>query len=262
MPKHPEGDRNFDGLVQRFQRNIYQTLKGKTRLAVLQRDFDQHLLSPGASVLDVGAGEGRWASELASRGHRVTLVDVSEQMLEASRAWFAQQPWWPQYRHQIAWHQSSIHELHEVLNGSYDVVCCHALLEWLQEPSWGLRCLNEYVAPQGWLSVLFYNVDGLVYKNLLRGNFGKVRNADYRGFRGSLTPTSPLSINEITAQLTQLGYSIACVSGVRVFFDYILDPAARASLDPQDVIEMELLFSQRDPYRGLGRYVHILAQKL
>lgn len=261
MAKHPQGDRNFDGLVNRFQRNIYNTLKGKTRLAVLQRDFQEFINQEHLTVLDVGAGEGRWAGNMAAEGHPVTLVDVSQQMMSTSQAWFAQQSWYEQYSHQIQWHLASLYDLPEVLNTQYDIVCCHAVLEWLQEPESGVQKIKEWVKPGGYLSLLFYNLDGLIYKNLLRGNFSKVRAKDYRGHRGSLTPLSPLSIGDVTQQLQNLDFKIMCTSGVRVFYDYILDPKQRFALDQQQVIEMELAFSRQDPFRGLGRYIHILARK-
>lgn len=42
-------------------------------------------LAPGARVLDVPCGEGRLALELASRGYRVTGVDITEPLLEDAR---------------------------------------------------------------------------------------------------------------------------------------------------------------------------------
>jgi ubiquinone/menaquinone biosynthesis C-methylase UbiE len=44
------------------------------------------LLGPGARVLDVPCGAGRHAIELATRGYRVTGVDISSEFLEAAKA--------------------------------------------------------------------------------------------------------------------------------------------------------------------------------
>ena len=48
-------------------------------------------------------------------------------------------------------------------------------------------------------------------------------------------------------------------SGVRVINDY-LKKQLPADFDTQQLIEMELAYSQREPYLSLGRYVHFLAQ--
>jgi SAM-dependent methyltransferase len=42
-------------------------------------------LAPGARVLDLGGGPGRYAIELASRGHRVVLADLSPELLAVAR---------------------------------------------------------------------------------------------------------------------------------------------------------------------------------
>lgn len=42
-------------------------------------------VSPGASVLDVGCGVGRWSCLLAARGARVTGVDISATMIAQAR---------------------------------------------------------------------------------------------------------------------------------------------------------------------------------
>jgi ubiquinone/menaquinone biosynthesis C-methylase UbiE len=42
-------------------------------------------LAPGSRVLDLGGGPGRYAIELARRGHRVVLADLSPNLLEVAR---------------------------------------------------------------------------------------------------------------------------------------------------------------------------------
>lgn len=41
---------------------------------------------PGARILDLGCGDGRWSRELARSGHRVTAVDYSHEALRLARA--------------------------------------------------------------------------------------------------------------------------------------------------------------------------------
>jgi SAM-dependent methyltransferase len=42
------------------------------------------LIGPGASVLDVGCGVGRWASRLVAAGHRVTGIEPAPRMADAA----------------------------------------------------------------------------------------------------------------------------------------------------------------------------------
>jgi ubiquinone/menaquinone biosynthesis C-methylase UbiE len=57
------------------------------REAVAWRDaLSRHLPSPGARILDAGAGAGALSLLAAELGHRVTALDFSERMLELARA--------------------------------------------------------------------------------------------------------------------------------------------------------------------------------
>ncbi|MBI5095634.1 MAG: methyltransferase domain-containing protein [Candidatus Hydrogenedentes bacterium] len=47
-------------------------------------------LAPSSRVLDLGGGPGRYAVELAQRGHRIVLADISPELLEAARQKFVQ----------------------------------------------------------------------------------------------------------------------------------------------------------------------------
>jgi S-adenosylmethionine-dependent methyltransferase len=253
-PKHPAQDRNFDDLTPRFRRNIYHTLKGQIRLAVLARDFAEHLPSAPSEILDVGAGLGQFALQLAQQGHRLTLVDLSAQMLaEAEQAFAAAQV-------SASFICCPLQSLAEQVPGrEFDGVMCHAVMEWLVEPYSLVAQLKPWIKPGGWLSLLFYNLHGVVFKNLLRTNFKKVAAQDFRGRIGSLTPLNPLEPEQVRASLAAAGFELLCHSGVRVFHDYILDDALRER-QGEALIAQELAFSQQLPYRDLGRYVHLLAR--
>jgi ubiquinone/menaquinone biosynthesis C-methylase UbiE len=45
----------------------------------------EHHLAPNSTILDLGGGPGRYSVELASRGHRLTLVDLVEEHLYIAR---------------------------------------------------------------------------------------------------------------------------------------------------------------------------------
>jgi S-adenosylmethionine-dependent methyltransferase len=83
-------DRNFDDLVHKFRTHIYGSPKGTIRLAVLQRDIDLALEGVSKNIplniLDAGAGAGTFSSRFAQQGHRVTLCDISANMLDLASA--------------------------------------------------------------------------------------------------------------------------------------------------------------------------------
>lgn len=262
-------DRNFDDLAARFQRNIYGGLKGRIRLAVLQRDFGQHLAVPPfipqnetqkpLRILDAGGGQGQFSLQFARAGHELVLCDLSEEMLKLARTEARRL----EVEQLVTFVHGPIQGLGQQLPESgqtFDLVLCHAVMEWVVKPRELLSVLMQHLAPAGRLSLSFYNLHAMVYKNLVRGNLGKVLKQDYGGFRGSLTPINPLAPETVFEWLAELPLEILCTSGIRVFHDYILDKSVREQ-NPDTVVELELALSQREPYRALGRYMHVLAQR-
>ena len=72
----------FEGLIVDFWEAVIPEETTRTEADFLEK----HLrLAPGARVLDVPCGAGRIAIELASRGHRLTGVDISQGFLESAR---------------------------------------------------------------------------------------------------------------------------------------------------------------------------------
>ncbi|MDO3382273.1 methyltransferase domain-containing protein [Gilvimarinus algae] len=264
MPKQSvDTDRNFDDLAERFDRNIYGGLKGAIRLAVLNRDFADFLpiapfvpLTPDKTfrIFDAGGGQGQFSIPFAAAGHQLLLCDLSEKMLEKAKL-----------RAESAGALDRVELIQgpvQTLPGEeqFDLVICHAVLEWVVEPQALLASVAQRVQPGGYLSLIFYNRHALVYKNLLRTNYRKIVQSDYRAFRGSLTPINPLDPEQVVHWCDQLLLTPICHSGIRVFYDYILDPALRQR-EPEQVIELEVSLSRQAPYRDLGRYIHLLLRK-
>lgn len=252
-------DRIFNGVSDRFLRNIYGTRKGEVRLALLWRDFEAAI--PGLvtgetpmSVLDIGAGIGQVSCRLAALGHAVTLAEPAEEMRQlACRFWREQ----GQEIERITMLPATVQELPGRLS-PMQFVMAHALLEWLADPLSALPSISAQMLPGGWLSLMFYNRHAAAWSNLMQGNLERVRKGYLRGRRKSLAPISPLVPQEVISALEALGLRIVSFSGIRIFSDYMND-AEQVPLE--EVVETEWFLSRQEPYRSLARYVHLIAQK-
>lgn len=252
-------DRNFDDLAHRFQRNVYSSLKGQVRLGILRRDLEEflpELKADSLRVLDAGGGQGQMSVYFAQQGHDVLLCDISEQMLALAKTALDQAGVLAKVKLQ----HDSIQNVLADEQAGFDAIVCHAVMEWVAEPQALLAALATALKPGGKLSLIYYNLNGLIYKNLLRNNFKKIRQEKWRGYRGSLTPSNPLRPEQVNQWLDESGLETLCESGIRVFHDYILDPQERQR-DPEGVLEMELKHSRLMPFKHLGRYIHVLCQK-
>ncbi|WP_193073924.1 methyltransferase domain-containing protein [Pseudomonas sp. FME51] len=251
-------DRYFDQLGTHFARKIYAGPKGAIRLAVLTRDLQEWLaeLAPeGQSlrILDVGAGLGHISEWLLQRGHSVTVSEPAEEMLMAARERLETQPLQPGQTVQFL--QLPLQQL-PARGQRYDVVICHAVLEWLADPAAALHCLRQLINDDGAVSLAFYNRDALIYKNLIKGQFRKLQRNQLAGEgKRSLTPQQPLDPREVYTWMAAAGFDCRAQTGVRVFHDYMHEPF-KSDADAQQVIEQELLYSLHPAYRHLGRYLH------
>jgi S-adenosylmethionine-dependent methyltransferase len=252
-------DRNFDDLARRFAANIYGSPKGQIRLAILQEDLDSLLLRIPASkklrILDAGCGLGYMALYLAQQGHDVVLCDHSAAMLQSAKQLFAEQA--PAAN--VTFIESAVQNLQQHLEDQFDLVLFHAVLEWVTEPQHTLAELLKFVCPGGYFSLLFYNRNSLVMRNLLRGNFRKLVSEKYAGDPNSLTPTNPLLPEEVNVWLEALDLTVLSRTGVRIIYDY-LSRDIREQRSLEDILEMERRFCRQEPFLGLGRYIHVLAQ--
>ena len=209
-------------------------------------------------VLDVGAGLAQISIELAKDGHDVTINDISANMLEIAKQNAGETA------QTIIWHTCPYQQLDDKLTGKYDLILCHAVLEWLAEPKLIMDFFDRWLvddrAEKGVLSLCFYNPASFVYRNLVMGNFNLLNNKDFKADNGSLTPNHPVAKDEVIAWINDHHYQILHTSGLRVFHDY--SPLKRGGhTNPQAVIEMEVAYSGQDPYKWLGRYLHFLVSK-
>ncbi|GLR63665.1 methyltransferase domain-containing protein [Marinospirillum insulare] len=258
MPSQKQ-DRHFSGgMAEKFAHNIYATTKGRLRLKILRERMLAELPLDQSSlrVLDAGGGLGQISCWLARKGHQVLLAEPAIEMLEYSAKRLE--------RYQVKTLNTSIQQLSEQLpveQQSFDLIVCHAVLEWLEHPKETLEQLLKHLEPKGQLSLMFFNADALLLANILRGNWQRVLEKGLQGKGKRLTPISPLQPTAVIAWLEAAGFEISATTGVRVFNDYLrlkLPPEAT----PARLVEIERRYCQQEPWWRMGRYILIHAKKL
>ena len=253
-------DIHFDHLAERFERKIYGSEKGDLRLQLLWDDMLAAIPALQAGkplrVLDVGGGLGQISQRLAALGHHMVLSEPAAPMLERAAALFIENGI---DTANVQFLQASIQQLVDVLpEQQFDLVVCHAVLEWLAEPLDTLGQLLRWIKPDGCLSLAFYNRESIVWKNLLKGNINRARAEDLAGEAGSLTPQNPQSAPEVLAWLQQNQLDLAQVTGIRCLHDYLY-PGVK--IEPDTLLLLERELGRQEPYKWLGRYIHVVAER-
>lgn len=254
----PQG-RNFDDMAEKFSRNIYGTTKGQIRQAVLGQDLRQlltELPQRPLRILDAGGGEGQMACELAALGHQVLLCDLSGEMIKRAQAAAAEKG----VSDNMQFVQCPAQDVAQYLEQPVDLILFHAVIEWLAEPQQALAALNDCLLPGGALSLMFYNVNGLLMRHMVLGNFGHVEAGLPKIKKSSLLPDYPLEPDLVYRWLEEMGLQITGKTGVRVFHDYLRNRQQHKQ-DFDELLALEQRYCRQEPFVSLGRYIHVMAHK-
>jgi len=247
---------DFDRIGAVFLKNIYATAKGRIRLAVLQRDLQPLLTDAPLRILDVGGGAGQMALWYASLGHDVVVADRSQLLLDEGRAAARELGLAVEFVHADAFH------LKDALgNATFDLVCCHAVLEWVADGAALLAACATRVKAGGHFSLMFYNRRALVFAQHVFGNFDYL-DRDLRPYRktAKLTPDYPREPETVAAWLDGLGLTHARRSAIRCFYDY-MKPHDRTRHSDDELVARELALSGCADYLAVARYIHELRCK-
>lgn len=212
-------------------------------------------------VLDTGGGTGNFAVPVARLGHRVTVVDPSPNALFALERRAAEAG----VEDRVRGVQGDAHGLFDVVErGGSDVVLCHGVLEYVDDPAEALRNVVAALRPEGGvLSLMAAGLGGAVLARALAGHFTEARQAlsapDGRWGEGDPMPRR-FTAERLTDLVAATGLRVAAVHGVRVFADLV--PGALVDTEP-DALEalarLEAAASELPAFQSVATQLHVLA---
>ncbi len=175
-------------------------------------------------VLDVGGGTGGMAVSLAGLGHRVTVADPSPDALAALGRRAAEAG----VQHLVDAVQADTGTLAGVVEAaSVDLVCCHGVLEYVDDPAAAVASVAAAVRPGGLVSLLVAQRSAAVIARALAGRFAEAAHAlDDPDGRWGLDDPLPRRYDESTLVplVSAAGLAVREMHGVRLFSDLV--PAA------------------------------------
>ncbi|MFD4635464.1 class I SAM-dependent methyltransferase [Streptomyces sp. NPDC058284] len=210
-------------------------------------------------ILDVGMGQGTQALRLARAGHKVTGVEQDPAMIASARTALAAEPEGIRGRVRIVegdGHQTGVH----FLPGSFDVVLCHGVLMYVEEPDALLAGLARMLAPGGLLSLLVRNAEALAMRPGIAGDWaGALAAFDSTTYRNRLGIDARADrLDALTSTLAGIAAPLQVWYGVRVFTDTVADGTP---LPPEWELEALLAAEERagrtDPYRRVAALLHL-----
>jgi SAM-dependent methyltransferase len=220
-------------------------------------------------VVDVGAGTGGFAVSIASRGHRVTVVDPSPDALAAAR-WRAAESGVT-----LTEVQGEAIDLPALVGepgpdgGGADLVICHNVLEYVDSPPAALAAIARVLRPGGTVSVLAANTVAAVLQRALAGKYAEAR-AMLPGPMSLSTGSVPsagaapaarrFTLPELTALIEGAGLRAGDVHGIRIFSSLL--PGAGADLAAVEALrELEEAAATFPPLRDIATRLHVLGHR-
>ncbi len=240
----------------------YDSLYGQVRTRVLHEHLRAHAAAPPASVIDVGGGAGHQAIPLAREGYEVTIVDPSSAMLGEAGQRLNDEPRDVASRVQLV--EGRGEAAPELLGAeaAFDVVLCHAVVMYLDDPAPLLEVLARLATPGGIVSVVAKNARALAIRPALERDWHatlEAFDAD-RQVNALGIETRADTVESLAAAFAEHGIETLAWYGVRLFTE-----GWARSERPRDhgdmVFAAELEASRRDPYRQLSRLFHWVGRK-
>ncbi|HEV2125908.1 MAG TPA: methyltransferase domain-containing protein [Chloroflexota bacterium] len=254
-------DVNFDGVASQFEAAIYGSSRGTVRLSVLWEDLLSEIpqiQAGGLSILDAGGGAGHVAVRLAQCGNTVVLADASREMLDVAAA--AAREAGVSGRLTIV--HAAIQELDAAVLGTFDVITCHAVVEWLADPREAIASLARLLKPDGVLSLMFHNRDAALLARVLRGNVAAALDEQRHGYqpRGWKEGMVPLAEADVREWMAAAGLTVLSKAGIRIIHDH-LPEEARSGAKLNDLIALETALRKQEPFASLGYHIHLVCTR-
>jgi S-adenosylmethionine-dependent methyltransferase len=259
-----------DAELERFRTGAAQyaaylkTPEGRLRLDLAFANLREFLPQDARSLraLDIGCGTGVLAVHLARLGLHVTLLDASLPMLDlAERA--AREAGVTEgfvLKHGDAQQLATLCDA-----GSFDLILCHNVFEYVDDPSAVLNSAARTLRdPAGLLSVLVRNQAGEVLK-------AAVRDGDLAASEQNLTAewayeslyggrVRLFAGEKLQAMLLESSLAVTAIRGVRVVSDY-LPPGISRSDEYDRILELERKLGRRPEFTAIARYTHCLVHR-
>lgn len=227
---------------------------GRLRHAVILHHLRAHMPRASLDVLDVGGGTGELAADLARAGHAVTLLDFSPAMLDTARRRCAGL--------NVTLVCADADQLPVLFDaGSFDLVLCHSLLEFLDDPPALLVHLLHALRSGGHLSIVVGNRfhaplrAALLDKDFRRARLGLDDELPAKDLFG--LPRRTFYPADVRRMIQAQNVQVIGEYGVRVFTDLLGDQPELTS----DLLALELAASSRLPYCHLARFIQFIAKK-
>lgn len=246
--------RHASQLAEAYVRN-----RGQLRFELARRALALHLPPGPRRIVDIGGGYGQQAITFARDGHSVVVLDFDPNMLDIARQRLDGEP--PEVRARVELVLGDGLDAPAVVGSDFDVACCHSVVMYEEDPAPLLASVVGTVADGGLVSLLSINPEASAMRSAMQGRWREARGTLEAGREtgDQYVPGSDPTLDEVTRLLEKLGAHVMEWYGVGIFTEHYAKPVDASEVP--DIYEVEWLAGSRDPYRGIARCFHLVAER-
>ena len=219
---------------------------------------------PALDIVDVGGGTGGLAVPFAALGHNVTVVDPSPDALAAAQRRAAEAA------ARLTSVQGEAASLDSVVGpGAADLVICHNVLEYVEEPADAMSAIARVLRPSATVSVIASNAVAAVLHRALAGRFAEARRLLMSGMSGGTPLTAPASplgrrftLPELTALVERAGLRAGEAHGLRIFGGLVPGALLEGDAAATEALRaLEEAAASTPPLRDIAAQLHVLGHR-
>ena len=256
-------DRNVEPWVQ-----YLESVKGRLRHDLIRHHLEQHLkpVKGKMRVLDAGCGLGDISVLLLDKAEKLVLLDFSGNMIEEAKKRLAANDAALDPEKVTFIHGPVEESVSRLRQGSFDLVLCHNILEYVEDPRTILSGLARILAPGGLLSLVAANRFSEPLKiALAKFDFEAARLAiNARGYSADLFDNAPkhaFSIEELDGVIGGSELEAVARYGVRIFADYLPGAVIELPGNYRLLFELEKEAACHIHYLNVARYLQVICRK-
>jgi len=235
--------------------------QGRLRTELFWRGIQPHLPARACDVLDVGGGSGELAELMTRAGHRVTLLDNAQPMLDAAQARMNGLP--------ITYICADV-ETRDLASRSdvtfaFDVIACHSVIEFVDDLAGALARMRNWLRLGGMLSLAFGNQRhavlqaAIVHKDLTRALHDLHQPPAVINRLGK--PVRLLEPDCVAQQVCGAGFEMLTEHGVRCVSD-LLDAAMVSEANFDVLLALESQMMTMPVYARMARFVQMILRRM
>ncbi|KUP25177.1 methyltransferase domain-containing protein [Paenibacillus sp. DMB5] len=218
--------------------------------------IDPFLTGEAQSMLDIGSGFGISSNEYSKRGHLVTGVEPTQEMVAIAA----------KDGPDVRYINDSFEQAAGGL-GRFEWSFCHNILEYTEEPQRILRLIAGCQQAGGYLSLIAHNPAAKVMKKAILNKdpdsvLAAIGNSqEYSGI--IKTDITVYSYELLAEWLRSAGYEIEGHFGIHNLYGYITDNEVKQDEDWHNrMVQLELAVGRQSPYRDIAIFTHIIARRI